>query len=338
VAIAGAVFVLISLPWIVVLSRAEHRATFGDSGRIAYWMYTNGVESTFHYHGEFPQSGAAAHAVQAIETHPAVDSFARHPFGSYPLLFDPSFWYEGIHPRFSVAGELLIFRETVPTYLLMATSQAALFAALLALIAFCGWRGYYSRVMGLTAVWLPGAAGIALYFLVHAEARFVGAFVVVCWCALFAAVRMAETLVLRRVVAAVLVVTSLAIAVPVLHVSVEDYFARVVPRRHVQWEVCEALRSMGVAAGERVAVIGDPTVAHYWAHCGEWSIVADVQPEAAREFWAADEPTRERIYRELRGLGVKAVVVAPGLGGAVSEGWRSVRETGYGVLVFKGDE
>ncbi len=334
VAIAGAVFVLLSLPWIVALSRAEHRTTFGDSGRIAYWMYTHGVQSTFHYHGEHPEAGVAEHPVEAVETHPAVDSFARHAVGSYPLLFDPSYWYEGIHPHFSVAGQRLVFRQTVPMYFLMAISQAVLFAGWLVLVAFCGWRGYVGRVIGLAYVWLPSAEGIALYFMVHAEARFVGAFVVVCWASLFLAARMAESIHLHRVVTGVLVVTSLVIAVPVVHISARDYFGNAIPRWHVQWGVCQALESMGIAPGERVAVIGDPTVANYWAHCGEWSVVADVQPDAAREFWSADAATRARIYSELRGLGAKALVVAPGLGGGMAEGWKPIGATGYGVYIL----
>jgi hypothetical protein len=184
----------------------------------------------------------------------------------------------------------------------MATSRAALCAGWLALVLLCGWRGYFSRVFALAAVWLASGAGIAPYFPVHAEARFVDAFVVVCRCALFVEVRAAEPSRSQRLVTGVLVVISVAMAVPVVHVSVEASFDRVSRRRHVQWDVCVGLKSMGVAAGERMAVIGDPTVANYWAHCGEWSVVADVQPEAAQEFRSADEVTRARIYSELRGL------------------------------------
>ena len=60
----GFIFVGISLPFIVVLSKAKNRLTFGDSGRLAYIAFVKGT-------------GPAQHGLRNLSDDPLVYEFQR---------------------------------------------------------------------------------------------------------------------------------------------------------------------------------------------------------------------------------------------------------------------
>jgi 4-amino-4-deoxy-L-arabinose transferase-like glycosyltransferase len=95
---ALAVFLLVSAPWLFALSHQKHRFTFGDTGKLSYVMYINGIVKLPHWHGEDPLTGVPLHTTRRIHEFPSVDEFATPIAGSYPPWYDASYWDEGAHP------------------------------------------------------------------------------------------------------------------------------------------------------------------------------------------------------------------------------------------------
>lgn len=52
VAVAALTFALVAGPFVFALSRAKHRLTYGDVGRIAYAMVIDPIEQPFFWRGE----------------------------------------------------------------------------------------------------------------------------------------------------------------------------------------------------------------------------------------------------------------------------------------------
>src|SRR5277367_178827 len=84
IASALAVFLLVSAPWLFALSHQKHRFTFGDTGKLSYVMYVNGIVNPPHWHGEDPLTGVPLHSTRRIHESPPADEFATPIAGSYP--------------------------------------------------------------------------------------------------------------------------------------------------------------------------------------------------------------------------------------------------------------
>jgi hypothetical protein len=93
-------FAVISGVWIAALSFQKQRFTFGDSGRLAYAWYVNGVRDHHHWQSEEQGLGVALHPTHLLMRSPEVFAFGGvFPTVTYPPWFDPSYWSEGLRPR-----------------------------------------------------------------------------------------------------------------------------------------------------------------------------------------------------------------------------------------------
>ena len=330
--LAGAIFLAISLSWITALTSSEHRDTFGDSGRIAYWMYSHDVTSVFHWHGEFPDGGFPVHPIQKIFPRPAVDSFTDPIGGSYPPLYKPSYWYRGAEAHFSLKGQLAVFHQTLPVYFRIFSAEKELLAGFLVLLFFsANWRHYFRDLAHLLQVWAPSLAGMILYSLVYMESRYVGGFIVVFWCCLFAAIRLRPQSISRRVTNAVILAICAVMAIGIARATVVYLIESFHPQPNTQWEVGAALNKMGLQQGDTVAVIGSSNVGNYWAHSGGIRIVSDIQADSIGPFWLASQDTKNLVYDAFRRTGARAIVTYTEPDPDVAAGWKKIGATGYSV-------
>src|SRR5205085_1387648 len=100
--VALLVFLFVAMPFVVALSRTEHRLTIGDSARLNYAWYVNRITPFTHWQGEPAGSGTPAHPTRQIFTAPNVYEFATPVAGTYPPWFDPTYWYAGVTPHFNL--------------------------------------------------------------------------------------------------------------------------------------------------------------------------------------------------------------------------------------------
>jgi len=101
------------------------------------------------------------------------------------------------------------------------------------------------------------------------------------------------------------------------------------PTQKDEMRAAEGLQSMGLRAGDPVAVIGDGTV-DYWARLDRFKIVAEIfSPEPNQvQFWSEPWERRKVAYECLHRAGARVVVVWSPPNG-VDPGWEKIANTNY---------
>ncbi|HYP25369.1 MAG TPA: hypothetical protein VE262_01510 [Blastocatellia bacterium] len=344
VGLAGAVFLAACAPLIVALSASKGRFSFGESGRLNYAWYVNDVTRFVHWQGEGHGHGAPLHPTRKIHEAPDVYEFAAPIRATYPPWYDPSYWYEGVEPRFDLKGQARLLGSMAFIWWdIFINTQIVLIAMAFFLFYLAGRPRLLLKA--LARQWLlfaPALSAFAMYSLVNLEPRYVAPFVVLFWAGLFRAALSRAGLSRSRglparapasaaVTLAVVLLLPLSASILFKSVQAPSESAR------AQAEVARALSEMGVDQGDGVGVIGDSFRA-YWARLARVRIVAEIAspgplgeiPAAdADRFWTASEEVRARVLNIFANAGAE-VIVADGLPLLFpGEGWQRIGQTGY---------
>jgi 4-amino-4-deoxy-L-arabinose transferase-like glycosyltransferase len=318
-------FLAVSAPWLVALSRAKGRFTFGDSGRLNYSALVSPGGRLLNWQGQPPGSGVPVHTTRIIHENPTVYEFASPIGGTYPPSYDPSYWNEGRKWTLDARTQLRMIKQHLLIYAeLLLRDQPGLLAGALTLV-LVGRIATRKAVLGSWPLFAMCFAAMALYMLVHVETRFVGAYACLFWTAIIFGVRLSNTEDQRKMaenlVLAVVFTILLSVSDGILHaVRVGGPYSAL-----DQVVVADGLEKMGLQAGDRVAVVGDGNWS-YWARCGKFKIVtsADAPP-----FWAATPKQRNEVYRAFAGTGAIAVVAKESLAIDSGDGWRRIGASEY---------
>jgi len=340
-------FLGVSAPWLVALSRAKGRFDFGDSGHLNYSALVSPGGRNLNWQGEPPGSGVPVHTTRQIHTNPPVFEFATPVGGSYPPSFDPSYWDEGRRVTIDVRAQMRVVKEHLLLYAgLLLRDQPGLLAVALAL-TLAGGVATRKAILGYWPLFLMGFAAGGLYMLVHAETRFVAAYVSIFWLAILAGIRLDNSsydsvsahsenarsgrasserrsnLVDYLALAAVLTIL----------LSVADGTVRAVREggpysAQDQIAVADILTEGGMRPGDRVAVVGDGNW-FYWPRLGRFKIVSAVIAVDAPTFWHETPEQKEDLYRLFADTGAKVLVTAGPLSAEAGSGWRRIGTTAY---------
>jgi len=329
-ALALAVFLAITAPLVIALSKEKHRATFGDSGKIAYAEYVDQATFIAHWRGEPAGTGTAVHPTRKISTDPPIYEFAQPVAGSYPPWYDPSYWYEGIRPHFSLKGQLWVLFRSANMYFKMFSRSGALYVVLLALIVVVRKAGKWDwGERQIWLVWLPSLATLAMYAVVLVEQRYVSPFGLMLWLWVFSSARisMKEGGTLKKHTAFAVI---LALAAATAWLAARDLRDGIANRRYEPWEVAVGLHELGVPPGTQVGAIG-LGVGNYWAHLAGVRIIAEIPERGQASFLAADAAKKSEALQKFVDVGVKAVVTKNAAVANSMEGWQEVGQTHYYV-------
>ena len=338
-AIALIAFLVLASPWIFALSKAKGRLTFGDTGRLNYAFYVNNLVDHPYWHGETPGLGTPTHSGRRLNDFPPVEDVSGPGPGAYTLWYDPTYWFDGLRPRFEWRGQLRVLATSLGYYFHMLSVQRGIATAFLALVFFSGWKGVWpGELARLWPVWLPAAGTLLAYGLVHVESRFLGAAVVILWCCLFAAVRLPASHWSPRFGASSLLAASVAIGASMAAGLARDLSALATVQPHREWQIVQELKRLGVAPGDTVAVLGHEghpkAIDYYWAHLGQFRIVAEIPSAGVEAFWTAEPAERLRLLGLLSETGASALVA--GTHPPVSEvaAWQALGATGYYAILL----
>ena len=317
VALTVAFLVLVAGPFVFAISRSKGRLTTGESGKLNYLWSINRVTNP-HWQGEEPGNGQPKHSTRKIFDPPPAFEFGNPIGGTYPVWYDPTYWYEGSVSHFDFRQQLRVVVGGIKSYYELFHSwglQYGLFVALIVLYLM-GRRGRL-LVGDLIQQWpllVPALAGMGLYLLVNVQGRYVASFIVLLWLALLSAVRLNNTQESQRLIKAITVVLAVSIIFTTVASSSREVVATVRqivagedPAAHEQWQVAEGLRERGVTPGDQVAFIGDSYRA-FWAHLLGLRIVSEVRRDKVINFWEADQTLRGRLIDTFARTGAKAVV------------------------------
>jgi hypothetical protein len=329
--ISTLIFLLIASPLIVSLSRAKGRLTFGDSARVNYEIYVDGVDWCI------PSGNGLTHPVKKIFESPPTYEFGEPIGGTYPLWYDTSYWHEGIKPRFDLKGQLQAIKDALFLYYFTFFSQFTqlnVSAGFLMLFAVGAQRSL--RLNTGAAVWpllILALSALGLYSLVHVEFRFIGAFVCLLWLGAFSLVRLPAAQDSSRLITGVII----AIAATTC-LSVVWWMSRRDPQNGpAYWKAARALSESGIRAGDKVAVVGsyEPVGegGAYLARLARIQIVAQInQPD---RFWTADSSNQSRVIEAIARTGAKAILTLPEPPHSTPESpWQRLGKTNYYALLL----
>jgi 4-amino-4-deoxy-L-arabinose transferase-like glycosyltransferase len=329
-ALALLIFLGIAAPWISAISHAKHRWTFGDSGRIAYAEYVNKATLTTHWQGQPPGTGVPLHPTRQISADPPIFEFAQPIPGSYPPWYDPSYWYDGIHPHFSLRGQLWVLFRALNMYFKMFSKTGALYVVLLVFVIAGKRHGRLQRVS--PEMWLvivPSIAALFMYALVLVELRYVSPFALLL---LVWTLSRAESLPTsaasfatnQKFFRCAILAPSLAIAWPVIR----DARTAIRNAPYEDWQVAIALPGFGVRPGSSLAYIGSGGDA-YWAHLAGDRLIAEIPGKDQSALLAASPEKRFAILRDLVRLGADGVVTKNAAVAHATRDWERIGNTQY---------
>ena len=343
VAIAVVLFLVVAGPFVFAMSRSQGRLTTGRSGRLNYLWAINRVRNT-HWQGDDPRFGTPKHATRKIFDNPPAFEFSEPIGGTYPVWYDPVYWYEGSVSHFDFRQQLRVFVGALRSYYELLHYWGLQYGLMVGVVALyvMGGRGRL-LLQDLIEQWtliVPAVAGLGLYALVNVQGRYVAPFIVLLWLALFMVVRLHHTPNALRfirsiaiVLAASIVFTTVASSSREIGLTVRQLLGGENPASHTQWQVAEGLREMGVTSGDKVAFIGDSFRA-YWAHLLGARVVAEVRRDKVTDFWKASPTVKSDVINAFARTGVKAVVAEKLPEGTDLEGWQKIRETDYYVYTL----
>jgi len=353
ITLALVVFLAVSAPFVVAISRAKGRLTIGDTGRLNYAWHVNGTQPFIHWQGEPGGRGTPAHPTRKLFDAPALYEFAAPVAGSYPPWYDPTYWYEGVHARPNLRDQLKAATRNLLLgyqFLFYRFFPGAVAGALF-IFFYMSRRRARELTRDAAAYWFllaPALVASACYMAIHFEQRYFAPFVVVIGMSLFAAVRLARAPEARRLTNALVVFTLAMFTLSLGYYSALDLYSSVrdlAPGRgarvDVQWQVAEDLRRMGVRPGERVASIGN-TMFHAWPRLARVRVAAEISTRTGddvEKFWAGDAALKAQVSETFARTGAR-VIVAEGIPGWASgaDGWRRVGATHFYVYALPRSE
>jgi hypothetical protein len=340
------VFLLFSAPYIATISIVKDRLTFGDAGTLTYIRYVNGVPYP-HWQGQSVNSGIPEHPSRKIFDRPPIYEFGSPVGGTYPISYDPSYWYEGVMPRVDLGQQLtLLLTSALFYYDLFLRHQGALVFSVLILYILgipgrhgitANLRGWGLAVVALTA--------LGMYALVYVEARYIAAFSVLLWGDLLSNLSLSESETPRRLVSVVSAVMVISMLLNIFSFNLEGirdligwgnpHQLEVTRTQAPSWpgEVAQELHALGIQPGDKIAIIGYGFGA-FWARLAHVQIVAEMLGSQAGDFWLGDFHLQSSVVRAFASTGAQAIVAESVPDYASIPGWRQLGNTNYYVYLF----
>ena len=309
------------------ISKAKHRLTYGDVGKIAYAEVMNwGAEPMFWEGGN--GSGTPKHPARVILSSPTVYEFAEPISGSYPMWYDSSYWKEGMEIHFRPRNQLKALRESAGTFFLILLIQLEFVVGLAVLVFFNGRpQEWLSVAFRQWFVWFPAAAACLGFACVLVEGRYVASFLVILWVAAFTSSLGFASVASTRVAVAVVLAVTVMTGVKLLKCGVTDAIAA--PKQvNENWEAAQKLKELGVRPGDRVALIGVLAEQH-WLRLANLKAVAELRYRDERQFWTGDASLQDTVFAAFAATGSRIVVAVHAPITAVKEGWIRLGNTDY---------
>lgn len=343
VLLAAGVFLLLSLPFILLISEKKGKFTIGEAGTVTYLRYVNGMPFP-HWQGD-PQRGIIlTHPSRIVHHSPAVYEFGSPVGGTYPISTDPSYWYEGVNPRIDIAslGSRLLASGLALTELFL--HQLGLLVACTFTLYLMRREAKYRFGEGLVrwALVIPAVAAFALYAMVLVEGRYVGPFILLFWADILANVRLPNAPGNGVWLGALGSVAAFGLLANILLFNL-DGFARLNPSVQAiagaaatpaakPLAVARTLRELGIEEGDKVGVIGY-AYDSFWARLARVQIVAEMLEADVDELWHGDEALRQSVLQAIAKTGADAVVAEYVPQDVQLAGWHQVDKTNYYIYL-----
>lgn len=302
-------FLIVASPLLISLSVRAHALSFGESGRDNYLWSVNGISRNCIWTGgKNDPYGMAAHPPRHLSEDPLVLEFRGPLAGTYPLWYEPSYWFVGAKPKFDLRQQLEALNANIGIYKDIMFETGALFAGIFVLGVLI-YRQTGKLQISRNVWWQLGwsLSACSLYALVAVEPRYVAPFLILSWMAIYGTLILS---VQRATATAICATVLLSLAIPFAgHLGMESLrlaknLAHPVPPQYQR--EATALQQLGLRSGDDLAFIGYAYDC-YFAHYAGYRIVAQV-PDS-QSFWRLSAQKKEVLLNRLSSHGIKAVLV-----------------------------
>jgi 4-amino-4-deoxy-L-arabinose transferase-like glycosyltransferase len=342
VLVAVVAFAVVAGPWLIAISNAKGRPTFGESGALNY-AWSAGEMPDTHWQGEDRTVGTPTHPTRRIPAAIPIYEFGSPIGGTYPVWYDPSYWEEGLRHsvdrltrRNALIGRLFAVGISLRTYYqTFFDIHGSLVIGLLILSYMAGrpWQSAkdFFKYRFLAA---PAVAALAMYGLVYAGPRMIAPFVVLIYLAAFASRRLSDSAESRRLLRAVPLAALLMLIVYLTgstarngaRAALEVLTWRETPNEN--WQVADGLRQMGLTQGESVAAMKVVTLTGLTQ--SKWARLAKVRIIAEADATTAQSPVlHDDVVKAIASTGAKVIVADQVPRWWQDEGWRRIGTSKY---------
>lgn len=306
VGLALLIFASIAAPQIIVLSRVKGRVTFSDSGKLTF-AWSNYDLPICDWQGQPAGSGIPLHPTRMVYTHPQMFEFNGPIRASYPPWYDPSYWNDGMSPKFNIDIVFHHFVRNAARILLYFTGPRIWLVGVIFLLFFCDPS---ASVRGVFRYWyliVPSISVFAAYSLTFAEFRYMPAWLLMVWASVLAGLR------LRPGLASPPIAKSVAISVAAVMMASMAYgfYGQSKSVRHddatKQYSIAEGLTKLGVLRGDKVGSIGFDNDAH-WAYLDGLMVIAEIHTDAACTFWNLSASDKSDVLHRFAQAGASAII------------------------------
>jgi hypothetical protein len=336
-ALSALVFFITTGPLVFLLSRQEHHLTFGESGRLNYaWLVLQQVPLHQGWTTASPETGTPLHPPRVINLAPTVLEFKNTVPGTYPLWYNPAFFYQGLRTHFDWRKQRGALLRSLLTFVVSERlKQFVLFTGFIALFILTMRRRSrvdYSR--SWLALWALAAFG--MYVLVAIEPRYIAAFLVLFWIEAYGSVLTGVLNSSRALTIAVIGVVTACIFLSQLHL-VESEVTGSLHDSHATRQIVVAteLARLGLHPGDEIVTVGDGSSAYY-ARLAQLRVVATIGLRGGdndrAQFWSLSDNKSADLKLKLREVGARAIVSDDAAECSVaSNQWHSIKDTGVCV-------
>jgi hypothetical protein len=339
-------FLLVSAPFITALSFVKGDITFSDAGTLTYARYLNDVPYP-HWQGDPPGNGTPEHPSRKILDEPPVYEFASPVGGTYPMSFNPAYWYEGLTLRFDLERQLDNLSFSALFYVdLLARQQASLFFGVLLLYLLSPWQPLgIKQILSKWGLAIVAAAAFGAYAIVHALGRYVGVFVVLFWADLLANARLPNSQTYKRFACMLSLLMCLFMLMNIAVYNLEHVRAllgwgnphqlAVEGSESPSWpgEVAETLFELGIQSGDKVAVIGY-AFGSFWARLARVQIVSEMLDRDADTFYRGDVRLQQSVIEAFGQTRARAIVAEGVPNEIIMDGWSQIGTSNYYVYLL----
>jgi hypothetical protein len=320
-----AMFAVIAVPYIWVLSNAKGRFTYGDSGRWNVIWMVNHVPY-YHWQGGPAGNGEPIHPTRQLSRNPAIFEFATPVGGTYPPWYDPIYWTEGARIAYRPAdfAHALLVQIQLYGWLVHHRQLALVFALATLFLLAPDKRKIFAAIGKFWPALLFGIAPFAMYAMVHADGRFFPAFFVMLWTALAAGILLGLDKGLdARVPVAIASVAATLMLVEALTVT----FAAV--PSPINYEVAKRTQALGLKHGDAVAIVtGD--FDYSWARLARVHVILEA------DFGGLQKQAEWEKARTILADQGAVMVVSACISGVVDQpGWQQLGTTGVFAYRFR---
>lgn len=326
VLLAGAIMLLLCTPQIVMVSMRVGHPSIGETGKLNYLWWVQGIRPYQGWTGT-PDGDAPIHGPRLVMSNPEVLEFGQPIAGTYPLWYDPVYWYAGAKIRFDPSQQwkatklsLTFYKKYFPD-LKYPLAGLAVFVVLALFM-----RKKPSSAEAWFVLW--PLSSLLIYALLVTEVRYIAPWLTLLFVGACSAVwarnRIAERL--------LLILLAVVIVGPRL-IELSKAASGLAKSRVTSMDVrvAQELNAYGIRAGDPVAIVGTG-FDHYYARIARVRIVAQVTN--GRDLWTRSQTSAQGVERALAELGAKALIARFRPAAFQRWDWHVVPDTPYSFLVL----